>query len=174
MFPICCDSINVKYKKCDLCRQVADLSSKLREMRQYWIQLPVAICSKLAAGGANQDKCWNGITKARWGSRHWQAVQNSSLTQSKLFNSFAFLSVSFRCGQRKSKQHDRSWWLLRLNAAPWRWENLLAGYWMHGRNKYILTTSIVSRYASTSFHVNWLAHIFEPVSFLSMVNWNGI
>lgn len=49
-----------------LAMQVADLSSKLREMRQYWIQLPVAICSKLAAGGANQDKCWNGITKARY------------------------------------------------------------------------------------------------------------
>ncbi|GAA6221344.1 glypican-1-like [Lates japonicus] len=45
--------------------QVSDLSSKLREMRQYWIQLPPALCSKLAAGGTNQDKCWNGITKAR-------------------------------------------------------------------------------------------------------------
>ncbi|KAM7388177.1 hypothetical protein PAMP_024371 [Pampus punctatissimus] len=46
--------------------QVSDLSSKLREMRQYWLQLPVALCSKLAAGGAGQDKCWNGITKARY------------------------------------------------------------------------------------------------------------
>nr|XP_046248409.1 glypican-1-like isoform X2 [Scatophagus argus] len=46
--------------------QVSDLSSKLREMQQYWIQLPVALCSKLAAGGAGQDKCWNGITKARY------------------------------------------------------------------------------------------------------------
>ncbi|XP_045904921.1 glypican-1 [Micropterus dolomieu] len=46
--------------------QVSDLSSKLREMRQYWVQLPVAICSKLAAGGSGQDKCWNGITKARY------------------------------------------------------------------------------------------------------------
>nr|XP_019966658.1 PREDICTED: glypican-1-like [Paralichthys olivaceus] len=46
--------------------QVSDLSSKLREMRQYWVQLPVALCSKLAAGGAAQDKCWNGITKARY------------------------------------------------------------------------------------------------------------
>ncbi|XP_028259627.1 glypican-1 [Parambassis ranga] len=46
--------------------QVSDLSSKLREMRQYWIQLPVALCSKLAAGGNSQDKCWNGITKARY------------------------------------------------------------------------------------------------------------
>ncbi|XP_068599616.1 glypican-1 [Brachionichthys hirsutus] len=46
--------------------QVSDLSSKLREMRQYWIQLPVALCSKMAAGGTSQDKCWNGITKARY------------------------------------------------------------------------------------------------------------
>ncbi|XP_034438211.1 glypican-1-like [Hippoglossus hippoglossus] len=46
--------------------QVSDLSSKLREMRQYWVQLPVALCSKLAAGGTAQDKCWNGISKARY------------------------------------------------------------------------------------------------------------
>ncbi|XP_068175539.1 glypican-1 [Antennarius striatus] len=46
--------------------QVSDLSSKLREMRQYWVQLPVALCSKLAAGGSSQEKCWNGITKARY------------------------------------------------------------------------------------------------------------
>ncbi|XP_074525197.1 glypican-1-like [Halichoeres trimaculatus] len=46
--------------------QVSDLSSKLREMRQYWIQLPLALCSKLSAGSGGQDKCWNGITKARY------------------------------------------------------------------------------------------------------------
>ncbi|KAM7409811.1 hypothetical protein PAMA_001352 [Pampus argenteus] len=46
--------------------QVSDLSSKLREIRQYWLQLPVALCNKLAAGSAGQDKCWNGITKARY------------------------------------------------------------------------------------------------------------
>ncbi|XP_024661399.1 glypican-1 [Maylandia zebra] len=46
--------------------QVSDLSSKLREMRQYWIQLSLALCGKLAPGGNSQDKCWNGITKARY------------------------------------------------------------------------------------------------------------
>uniref|UniRef100_A0A672HL92 Glypican-1 n=1 Tax=Salarias fasciatus TaxID=181472 RepID=A0A672HL92_SALFA len=46
--------------------QVSDLSSKLREMRQYWVQLPVALCSKLSAGSNSQDKCWNGMTKARY------------------------------------------------------------------------------------------------------------
>lgn len=46
--------------------QVSDLYSKLREMRLYWIQLPVALCSKVGAGANSQDKCWNGITKARY------------------------------------------------------------------------------------------------------------
>ncbi|KAK5620379.1 hypothetical protein CRENBAI_024762 [Crenichthys baileyi] len=49
--------------------QVSDLSSKLREMRQYWVQLPVALCSKLAAGSNSQDNCWNGITKASFLSK---------------------------------------------------------------------------------------------------------
>ncbi|KAF3690637.1 Glypican-1 Secreted glypican-1 Precursor [Channa argus] len=46
--------------------QVSDLSSNLREMRQYWIQVPIALCSKMAVGSAGQDKCWNGISKARY------------------------------------------------------------------------------------------------------------
>ncbi|XP_053710667.1 glypican-1-like [Synchiropus splendidus] len=46
--------------------QVSDLTSKLREMRQYWLQLPLALCSKLAPGGASQEKCWNGLTKGRY------------------------------------------------------------------------------------------------------------
>ncbi|KAM4739183.1 glypican-1-like [Anableps anableps] len=46
--------------------QVSDLSSKLREMRQYWVQLPIALCKKLAAESNSQDNCWNGITKARY------------------------------------------------------------------------------------------------------------
>ncbi|XP_049588010.1 glypican-1 isoform X1 [Syngnathus scovelli] len=46
--------------------QVSDLSSQLREMRQYWLQLPIALCSKLSTAGANKEKCWNGITKARY------------------------------------------------------------------------------------------------------------
>uniref|UniRef100_H3DL44 Glypican-1 n=1 Tax=Tetraodon nigroviridis TaxID=99883 RepID=H3DL44_TETNG len=45
---------------------VSNLSSKLREMRQYWTQLSVALCSKMAAAGANQNNCWNGITKSRY------------------------------------------------------------------------------------------------------------
>ncbi|KAM9797271.1 glypican-1-like [Syngnathus typhle] len=51
--------------------QVSDLSSKLREMRQYWLQLPMALCGKLSTdggggGAADKEKCWNGVTKARY------------------------------------------------------------------------------------------------------------
>ncbi|XP_030228697.1 glypican-1 [Gadus morhua] len=47
--------------------QVSDLSSKLREMQQYWVQLPAALCSKLASSSSSsQDKCWNGMAKARY------------------------------------------------------------------------------------------------------------
>ncbi|KAG7242308.1 hypothetical protein INR49_023984 [Caranx melampygus] len=49
-----------------LAMQVSDLTSKLREMRQYWTQLPIALCSKLSAGSTTQDKCWNGISKGRY------------------------------------------------------------------------------------------------------------
>lgn len=49
-----------------LCPQVSVLTTKLREMRQYWIELPLALCDKLAEG-ASPDKCWNGISKGRWG-----------------------------------------------------------------------------------------------------------
>ncbi|CAL8396320.1 unnamed protein product [Boreogadus saida] len=48
--------------------QVADLSSKLREMQQYWVQLPAALCSKLASSSSSsqQDECWNGMARARY------------------------------------------------------------------------------------------------------------
>ncbi|KAM6962855.1 glypican-1 [Aplochiton taeniatus] len=48
--------------------QVSDLSSKLREMQQYWIQLPTALCSKLSAGAVAQEDCWNGMTKGSYPS----------------------------------------------------------------------------------------------------------
>ncbi|KAI4872919.1 hypothetical protein NFI96_005301 [Prochilodus magdalenae] len=47
--------------------QVSDVSSKLKEMQLYWIQLPSALCnSKAASGSSNDDKCWNGMAKARY------------------------------------------------------------------------------------------------------------
>uniref|UniRef100_A0A4W5KBE5 Glypican-1 n=1 Tax=Hucho hucho TaxID=62062 RepID=A0A4W5KBE5_9TELE len=46
--------------------QISDVSSKLREMQQYWVQLPAALCNSKVAAGAAGDKCWNGMTKARY------------------------------------------------------------------------------------------------------------
>lgn len=47
--------------------QVSDVSSKLKEMQMYWIQLPSALCnSKAASGSSNDDKCWNGMAKSRY------------------------------------------------------------------------------------------------------------
>lgn len=45
--------------------QVSVLTTKLREMRQYWIELPVALCGKVAEG-ASPDNCWNGMSKGRY------------------------------------------------------------------------------------------------------------
>ncbi|KAI5609872.1 glypican-1 precursor [Silurus asotus] len=47
--------------------QVSDVSSKLKEMQLYWIQLPSALCdSKVASGSSSDDNCWNGIAKDRY------------------------------------------------------------------------------------------------------------
>lgn len=46
--------------------QVTDVSSKLKEMQLYWIQLPSALCSGKTASSTTGDKCWNGITKASY------------------------------------------------------------------------------------------------------------
>ncbi|XP_062869404.1 glypican-1 [Trichomycterus rosablanca] len=47
--------------------QVSDVSSKLKEMQLYWIQLPSALCdSKAASGSSNDEDCWNGVAKARY------------------------------------------------------------------------------------------------------------
>ncbi|XP_066565875.1 glypican-1 [Amia ocellicauda] len=46
---------------------VMDVTGKLREMQQYWVQLPSAMCNdKVAAGVGNEDKCWNGINRGRY------------------------------------------------------------------------------------------------------------
>ncbi|KAJ8419103.1 hypothetical protein AAFF_G00006020 [Aldrovandia affinis] len=46
---------------------VSDATSKLKEMQQYWVQLPNALCNdKVTAGVANEEKCWNGMNRARY------------------------------------------------------------------------------------------------------------
>nr|XP_033814470.1 glypican-1 [Geotrypetes seraphini] len=46
---------------------VSDAKGKLKDIRDYWISLPSALCGDRAtAGSANEDKCWNGMTKGRY------------------------------------------------------------------------------------------------------------
>ncbi|KAG7457054.1 hypothetical protein MATL_G00242390 [Megalops atlanticus] len=46
---------------------VSDVTVKLRDMQQYWVQLPTALCSdRVAADPANEDKCWNGMTRGSY------------------------------------------------------------------------------------------------------------
>ncbi|KAA0712120.1 Glypican-1 Secreted glypican-1 [Triplophysa tibetana] len=44
--------------------QVTDVSSKLKEMQFYWIQLPSALCSGKTS--SSDEKCWNGMSKASY------------------------------------------------------------------------------------------------------------
>lgn len=49
--------------------QVSDVKEKLRLMRRFWVLLPHALCSdeKVAADVTNEDSCWNGQARGRWG-----------------------------------------------------------------------------------------------------------
>ncbi|KPP67013.1 glypican-1-like [Scleropages formosus] len=45
--------------------KVMDTCRKLKDMQQYWTQLPNALC-KVTAGAANEENCWNGVAQARY------------------------------------------------------------------------------------------------------------
>ncbi|KAJ8274580.1 hypothetical protein COCON_G00092050 [Conger conger] len=46
---------------------VVNVTAKLKEVQQYWVQLPGTLCSdRVVAGPANEDKCWNGMTRASY------------------------------------------------------------------------------------------------------------
>lgn len=46
---------------------VADVTIKLRHMQPYWVSLPNVLCSdRVATGTGAEDKCWNGMTRARY------------------------------------------------------------------------------------------------------------
>ncbi|CAG5896751.1 unnamed protein product [Menidia menidia] len=50
-----------------MAKLVSDVVKKLKEMQPYWVSLPNIICSKRVATGAGaEDKCWNGISRARY------------------------------------------------------------------------------------------------------------
>ncbi|XP_026091559.1 glypican-1-like [Carassius auratus] len=46
--------------------QVTDVSNKLEEMQNYWIQLPSALCRGRTVSSTSSDNCWNGNTKDRY------------------------------------------------------------------------------------------------------------
>ncbi|XP_056148640.1 glypican-1-like [Lampris incognitus] len=46
---------------------VFDVSRRLKDMQPYWISLPGALCSdRVATGAGAEDKCWNGMNRARY------------------------------------------------------------------------------------------------------------
>uniref|UniRef100_A0A3B3WVC9 Glypican-1 n=1 Tax=Poecilia mexicana TaxID=48701 RepID=A0A3B3WVC9_9TELE len=47
--------------------KVSDVNMKLREIRPYWVSLPKVLCSdRVASGTGAEDKCWNGMNRARY------------------------------------------------------------------------------------------------------------
>ncbi|CAJ0922126.1 unnamed protein product [Ranitomeya imitator] len=46
---------------------VSDVKVMLTEVQDYWVSLPNLFCSeKVIAGPGNEDKCWNGMARARY------------------------------------------------------------------------------------------------------------
>uniref|UniRef100_A0A672IY40 Glypican-1 n=1 Tax=Salarias fasciatus TaxID=181472 RepID=A0A672IY40_SALFA len=47
--------------------QVTDVTMRLRDMQPYWVSLPSVLCSdRVATGTGAEDKCWNGMNRARY------------------------------------------------------------------------------------------------------------
>uniref|UniRef100_A0A096M934 Glypican-1 n=1 Tax=Poecilia formosa TaxID=48698 RepID=A0A096M934_POEFO len=50
-----------------MAKSVSDVNMKLREIRPYWVSLPKVLCSdRVASGTGAEDKCWNGMNRARY------------------------------------------------------------------------------------------------------------
>ncbi|KAK3534166.1 hypothetical protein QTP86_002317 [Hemibagrus guttatus] len=45
---------------------LSDISRKIRNMMQYWIQLPTKLCVDREAKGSDENKCWNGMAVDRY------------------------------------------------------------------------------------------------------------
>uniref|UniRef100_A0A8C5CVG3 Glypican-1 n=1 Tax=Gadus morhua TaxID=8049 RepID=A0A8C5CVG3_GADMO len=47
--------------------QVLDASRRLKDMQPYWVSLPSVLCSdRMATGAGAEDRCWNGMNRARY------------------------------------------------------------------------------------------------------------
>ncbi|XP_040026987.2 glypican-1b [Gasterosteus aculeatus] len=50
-----------------MAKLVSDVTARLRDMQPYWVSLPSMLCSdRVATGTAAEDKCWNGMSRARY------------------------------------------------------------------------------------------------------------
>lgn len=61
--------------------QVTDVTIRLRDMQPYWVSLPSVLCSdRVATGTGAEDKCWNGMSRARWGHKNTGREMNFKIT----------------------------------------------------------------------------------------------
>ncbi|XP_068196285.1 glypican-1b [Antennarius striatus] len=59
------DSVGSSSSKMD--KMVFDVTAKLRDLKPYWVSLPDILCSeRVAIGAGAEDKCWNGMNRARY------------------------------------------------------------------------------------------------------------
>ncbi|XP_059200184.1 glypican-1b [Centropristis striata] len=46
---------------------VSDVTMRLKDMQPYWVSLPSVLCSdRVATGTGAEEKCWNGMSRARY------------------------------------------------------------------------------------------------------------
>lgn len=67
--------------------QVTDIKEKLKLSKKFWSTFPYTICKdeRVTAGSANEEDCWNGHTRARWGRAFPTGFNpNSHQAQSKI------------------------------------------------------------------------------------------
>ncbi|XP_069579704.1 glypican-1-like [Brachyistius frenatus] len=59
------DRLGASSSKMD--KLVSDVTMRLRDMQPYWVSLPGILCSdRVATGTGAEDKCWNGMNRARY------------------------------------------------------------------------------------------------------------
>lgn len=59
------DKMGISYSKME--KLVSDVTIRLRDLQPYWISLPSVLCSdRVATGTGAEDKCWNGMNRARY------------------------------------------------------------------------------------------------------------
>ncbi|XP_041848831.1 glypican-1-like [Melanotaenia boesemani] len=50
-----------------MAKLVEDVAMRLRDMQSHWVSLPKILCDdRVATGAGAEDKCWNGISRARY------------------------------------------------------------------------------------------------------------